>query len=344
MSMSISYMDYEIKQSPEVLGRLLKSQQQFETAVAKIKSSSIKSVMIAARGTSDNAAHYLKHLIEVEVGIPVGLASPSVVSIYGAKLHYSETLVIALSQSGQSPDLVAYVKEARNGGALTLGITNDASSTLARAVELHLDLLADEEIAVAATKSYTAELFASLCLVNHWKGLISSFDGLTAEATRIIGALDGLDDVLKLLDTKCPIVSLGRGFSYGNARELALKIQETCHIPVQGMSSADFLHGPIAAVNEETRVLVLAPKGTSFEGLKEAVTKIRSITKHVIWIGDGSWAKEWELVLKGSKFDNERVSAVLDAILLQMIACKFAIKNGFDPDSPKGLSKVTLTT
>ncbi|NCX76587.1 MAG: SIS domain-containing protein [Actinobacteria bacterium] len=153
--MSISQMEFEIKQTPEVLGRLLMGQQQFETAVARIKSSSIKSVMIAARGTSDNAAHYLKHLIEVELGIPVGLASPSVVSIYGAKLHYSETLVIALSQSGQSPDLVAFVKAARDGGALTLGITNDANSTLAKSVELHLDLLADREIAVAATKSYT---------------------------------------------------------------------------------------------------------------------------------------------------------------------------------------------
>ena len=342
--MPISQMEFEIKQIPEVLGRLFMGQQQFETAVARIKSSSIKSVMIAARGTSDNAAHYLKHLIEVELGIPVGLASPSVVSIYGAKLHYSETLVIALSQSGQSPDLVAFVKAARDGGALTLGITNDANSTLAKSVELHLDLLADREIAVAATKSYTAQLFASLCLVNHWKGLASSFDGLTAEATRILGALDGLDDVLKSLDAKCPIVALGRGFSYGNARELALKIQETSHIPVQGMSTADYLHGPIAAVDEETRVLILAPNGTSRDGLKEAISKLRTITKHLIWIGDSSWEIDGELSLQGSKIGSEQISTVLDSILLQIIACKFAIKNGFNPDSPKGLTKVTLTT
>lgn len=341
--MTTSQMEFEIKQTPEVLERLLQNQQQFETAVARIKSSSIKSVMIVARGTSDNAAHYLKHLIEVELGIPVGLASPSVVSIYGAKLYYSETLVIALSQSGQSPDLVAYLKAARDGGALTLGITNDANSTLAKCVELNLDLLADREMAVAATKSYTAQLFASLCLVSHWKGLESSFDGLTAEVTRILGALDGLDDVLKSLDVKYPIVALGRGFSCGNARELALKIQETSHIPVQGMSTADYLHGPIAAVDEETRALILAPKGTSPDGLKEAISKLRTITKHLIWVGDSSWAMGGELSLQGSKMDSEQVSTVLDAILLQMIACKFAIKNGFNPDAPKGLSKVTLT-
>lgn len=300
--------------------------------------------MIAARGTSDNAAHFLKQLIEVGLGIPVGLASPSVVSVYGAKLKYRDTLVIALSQSGQSPDLVGYVMAAKEGGGLTLGVTNDANSPLAKSVDLHLDLLAEEEIAVAATKSYTAQLFASLLLVSYWKGATPRFEGVAEEAKRIIGAIHGLENVLSSLSAKPSIVALGRGFSYGNARELALKIQETSHIPVQGMSSADYLHGPIAAVDEETRVLVLFPKGTSSEGLKETVTKLRAITKHLIWIGDGSWAKKGELVLTGSTIENEEISTVLDAILLQVIACRFAIKNGFNPDSPRGLSKVTLTT
>jgi glucosamine--fructose-6-phosphate aminotransferase (isomerizing) len=109
------------------------------------------------------------------------------------------------------------------------------------------------------------------------------------------------------------------------------------------MSTADFLHGPIAAVDEETRVLILAPKGTFLDGLKEAISKLRTFTKHLIWVGDNSWAIGGELSLQGSKMDSEQVSTVLDAILLQMIACKFAIKNGFNPDTPKGLSKVTLT-
>lgn len=300
--------------------------------------------MLVARGTSDNAAHYLKQLIEVELGIPVGLASPSVVSVYGAELKYPDTLVIALSQSGQSPDLVSYVKAAKEGGGLTVGLTNDVNSPLAKAVELHLDLLAGEEIAVAATKSYTAQLFASYLLVNYWKGITPNLEGVVEEAVRILGAIDGLEKVLSLLGTKSSIVALGRGFSYGNARELALKVQETSHIPVQGMSSADYLHGPIAAVDEETRVLVLSPRGASSDGLKEAVPKLRAITKHLIWIGDDSWVKEGELTLIGSKIENEKISTILDAMMLQMVACRFAIKNGFDPDSPKGLSKVTLTT
>lgn len=336
-------METEISQTPEVIKRLIENHKQFDVVANRIKSSSIKSVMVAARGTSDNAAHFLKQLIEVEMGIPVGLASPSVVSVYRSKLKYPDSLVIALSQSGQSPDLVAYVKAAKEGGALTLGMTNDVNSPLVKVAELHLDLLAEKELAVAATKSYTAQLFASLLLVDYWKGLTSSFKEMIEEATRMLGDFRGLEIVLGSLDKRSPIVVLGRGFSYGNARELALKIQETSHIPVQGMSSADYLHGPIAAMNEETRVLVLSPNGTSFDGLKDAVAKLRRITHHLIWIGDGTWAKEGELTFKGSNIANEKISTVLDSIILQTIACRFAIKNGFDPDSPKGLSKVTLT-
>ena len=208
--MPISKMESEINQTPEVIKRLIENQQQFDSVVTKIKSSSIKSVMIAARGTSDNAAHFLKQLIEVELGIPVGLASPSVVSVYGAKLKYRDTLVIALSQSGQSPDLVAYVMAAKEGGGLTLGITNDTNSPLAKVVELHLDLLAERELAVAATKSYTAQLFASPLLVNYWKGVTPGIEGVEKEATRVLGATDGLENVLNSLSAKHSIVALRR--------------------------------------------------------------------------------------------------------------------------------------
>lgn len=342
--MPISKMESEINQTPEVLKRLLSHRHEFEIVAQKIKSREIHSVMITARGTSDNAAHFLKQLIEVELGMPVGLASPSVVSVYGAKLNYTGSLVIALSQSGQSPDLVMYLKAARQGGALTVAITNDPNSALATAAEFNLDLLAEREFAVAATKSYTAQLFASLLLVHYWKGKESSFEGLIDEASRIIRNFAGLENVLDSLSKKCSIVALGRGFSYGNARELALKIQETSHIPVQGMSSADYLHGPIAAVDDETRVLVLSPLGSPKEGLESAVSKLRAITRNLIWIGQDSHAHEGELTFKGSTIEDEQISTVLDAITLQIIACRFAIKNGFNPDSPKGLSKITLTT
>lgn len=339
----ISKMELEIKETPQVIERILENKAQFVEIVSRIKSAKIQSVMIAARGTSDNAAHYLKHLIEVKLGIPVGLASPSVASIYNSKLNYQGALIVALSQSGQSPDLVTYLKAARAGNGLTLAITNDASSPLAKTAELHLDLLAGKEIAVAATKSYTAQLFTSFLLVKLWQDDKGEFSNIAIEAKRLLDALGDIDTVLGGLSKDSSIVVIGRGYSYGNARELALKIQETSHITVQGMSAADYLHGPIAAVNSETRVLILYPKGSSTSGLSSTVARLREITKNLIWFGETSEAKQWEIALEGCKIEVEEIAAILDAIVLQMFACKFAIRNGFDPDSPKGLGKVTLT-
>lgn len=339
----ISKMESEIRETPEVLERLVADKSQIHQVVERIESTNIQSVMIAARGTSDNAAHFLKQLIEVELGIPVGLASPSVISIYKAKLKYKGTLAIALSQSGQSPDLVAYIEAARQGGGLTLAVTNDSSSPLAGASELHLNLLANKEISVAATKTYTAQLFASLLLVLAWKGSELSFTNLIEESRKLLERPSNFESLLTSLNHKSSIVVLGRGFSYGNAKELALKIQETSQIAVQGMSAADYMHGPIAAVDSETKVLVLSPNGARPEGLEESVSRLRKITKHLIWIGDSNQATNGELSIPGSKNVDEKISTILDATIIQMIACKFAIKNGLDPDSPKGLSKVTFT-
>jgi glucosamine--fructose-6-phosphate aminotransferase (isomerizing) len=336
-------MELEIKETPQVIERILENKAQFVEIVSRIKSAKIQSVMIAARGTSDNAAHYLKHLLEVELGIPVGLASPSVVTIYGTELNYAGTLVVAISQSGQSPDLSEYVKVAREGNGLTLALTNDPSSPLAHTAELHLDLMAGKEIAVAATKSYTAQLFTSYLLVKLWRSDKVEFSSIAIEAKRLLDELGSIETVLDSLGKDSSIVVIGRGYSYGNARELALKIQETSHITVQGMSAADYLHGPIAAVNSETRVLILYPKGSPTSGLSSTVARLREITKNLIWIGDTSEAKQGEIAIAGCKMEVEEISAILDATILQMFACKFAIRNGFDPDSPKGLGKVTLT-
>jgi glucosamine--fructose-6-phosphate aminotransferase (isomerizing) len=160
----------EISETPDVFSRLIDSEAQFQQTAEKIKARNISNVIILARGTSDNAGHYLKFLIEVRLGLPVGLASPSSVSIYGAKVDFKNTLVIALSQSGKSPDLLAFASASKEGGALLIAMTNNSDSPLAKAGDIHIDLSAGPEIAVAATKSYSAELLASLLLVDSWIG------------------------------------------------------------------------------------------------------------------------------------------------------------------------------
>lgn len=334
----------EISETPDVFSRLINSEAQFQQAAEKIKARNITNVIILARGTSDNAGHYLKFLIEVKLGLPVGLASPSSVSIYGAKVDFKDTLVIALSQSGRSPDLITFASAAKEGKALLITMTNNSDSPLANVGDLHIDLSAGLEVAVAATKSYSAELLASLLLVDSWIGNMSAGRSHLVDSSReCIVNLGEVDSFANSLDAKREIVVIGRGYAYANAKELALKIQETSYIPVQGMSSADYQHGPIATLNSDSQVIVLSPSGMPKKALEDSMVRIRQSEPEIIWLGSNELALNKERVLKGSNQAKEEESTIIDAALIQYLTLGFAVKNGFNPDSPTGLSKVTKT-
>ena len=334
----------EISETPDVFSRLINSEAQFQQAAEKIKARNISNVIILARGTSDNAGHYLKFLIEVRLGLPVGLASPSSVSIYGAKVDFKNTLVIALSQSGKSPDLLAFASASKEGGALLIAMTNNSDSPLAKAGDIHIDLSAGPEIAVAATKSYSAELLASLLLVDSWIGNKREVRShLVDSSKKCLSNISNLDGIANSLDAKREIVVIGRGYAYANAKELALKIQETSYIPVQGMSSADYQHGPIATLNSDSQVIVLSPSGMPKKALEDSMVRIRQSEPEIIWLGSNELALTKERVIKGSNQAKEEESTIIDAALIQYLTLGFAVKNGFNPDSPTGLSKVTKT-
>ena len=334
----------EISETPDVFSRLINSEAQFKQAAEKIKARNITNVIILARGTSDNAGHYLKFLIEVKLGLPVGLASPSSVSIYGAKVDFKDTLVIALSQSGRSPDLITFASAAKEGKALLITMTNNSDSPLANVGDLHIDLSAGLEVAVAATKSYSAELLASLLLVDSWIGNKREVRShLVDSSKKCLSNISNLDGFANSLDAKREIVVIGRGYAYANAKELALKIQETSYIPVQGMSSADYQHGPIATLNKNSQVIVLSPSGMPKEALEDSIVRIRKSQPKIIWIGSNQLATKDERVILGSSLESEEESTIIDAALIQYLTLSFAVKNGFNPDSPRGLSKVTLT-
>jgi glucosamine--fructose-6-phosphate aminotransferase (isomerizing) len=334
----------EISETPDVFSRLINSEAQFQQAAEKIKARNISNVIILARGTSDNAGHYLKFLIEVKLGLPVGLASPSSVSIYGAKVDFKNTLVVALSQSGKSPDLLAFASASKEGGALLIAMTNNSDSPLAKAGDIHIDLSAGPEIAVAATKSYSAELLASLLLVDSWIGNMSAGRSHLVDSSKeCISNLGEVDSFANSLDANREIVVIGRGYAYANAKELALKIQETSYIPVQGMSSADYQHGPIATLNGDSQVIVLSPSGMPKKALEDSMVRIRQSEPEIIWLGSNELALNKERVIKGSNQAKEEESTIIDAALIQYLTLGFAVKNGFNPDSPAGLSKVTKT-
>jgi len=331
----------EIHEIPAVFDRLLAHSQTFEEAGALIRAKGITSVLVLARGTSDNAAFFLKYLIETHIGIPVGLTSPSSVTVYNAKLHFENVLVVAISQSGQSPDLVAYATAAKSAGATLISLTNAMNSPLAKLADLHIDLQAGPEFAVAATKSYAAELLSAYLLVMTWIAKPHSATNISEIAKRVL-KLD-ISDAVEACDIHNEIVILGRGFSYPNAKEAALKIQETNKISVQGLSTADYLHGPISALTQSTQVFFMTPDRMPKESMQEAVSRIRQDSPKIFWFGLGGMPESGEIQVGGSSAPDEIIASVADAILFQRFVLELCVKNGFDPDSPAGLSKVTLT-
>ncbi len=186
MSSLGAIMASEIAETPKVFKAIFDNKDAFNAVKDVLTEEKIQSVLILARGTSDNAAHYLKYLIETQIGLPVGLTSPSSVTVYGSELKYANTLIVAISQSGQSPDLVKFATAARQANAYVIAMTNDSNSPLATIAHNHFSLLAGPELAVAATKSYNAQLLVSYLLVAAWTGKQVNAEQIISEATRLV--------------------------------------------------------------------------------------------------------------------------------------------------------------
>lgn len=334
------YMSNEIAEIPAIYRGASSQREELLAAVSYIKAHKITNVQILARGSSDNAAHFLKFLIEFEFGLPVGFTSPSIVSIYGSELHLSETLLVAISQSGKSPDLLIYLDAAKRAGAATIALTNSKTSPLALSAKINLDIGAGPELAVAASKSFAAQMLMAYSLVTTWAGREVNYDLVADSAESLIGI--ELADVVKSINLKRPIVVLGRGSSYASAKELALKIQETCHVAVQSWSTSDYLHGPISALAEGTQVILLAPKGAPEKLLEDVLPKLYESSAEIYWLGAGVASRQGKH-LGGSQIQNEICATIADVVLLERFAQAISTTNGFNPDAPLGLSKVTLT-
>jgi glucosamine--fructose-6-phosphate aminotransferase (isomerizing) len=336
-------MRAEIAEIPAVFQKLADQIPVISKQIEALSLNNVDSVILVARGTSDNAALFLKYLIETKIGIPCGLASPSVVTIYKSKLKFTNCLVIGLSQSGQSPDIVTYTKAAKAGGAKSISLTNNPGSPLAEATDLHLYLEAGAEKAVAATKSYSAELLLSYILVSVWAKENLNLDKLITETKESVNNLSHVQSVVEKFEHKNGITTMGRGFAYANAQECALKIQETLKVPVASFSSADYLHGPISSLSENSRVIFTAPAGVAFDSMQTTVNRIREITKHIYWIGTGFPTNSGEVFIGGATGLSEQESVIADSVVLQHFAMVLAIKNKLNPDAPVGLLKVTQT-
>jgi glutamine---fructose-6-phosphate transaminase (isomerizing) len=332
----------EIYEFPRVIIDSLARVKAIDDIAAILRSKDFATVQVLGRGTSGNASLFLKYLIEVRLGILVADASPSTTSIYKSPIAMRNNLLIGMSQSGKSTDLVEFARTAIESGAYFVAMTNDATSPLAELAHHHIDLGVGPELAVAATKSYSSELLHAQLLVDAMLDESSPAD-LAEEADRVIKDSDLRIQKATALHNADDIVVLGRGYSLANALELSLKIKETSLINVPANSTAEYLHGPIAALKESSSVIFLAPSGQDYSVIAPTVDRVRAITKNVYWIGSSEYRADGETFLGGSSIAHESYSCILDSTVLQLLANQLAVAKGLNPDAPKGLNKVTLT-
>jgi len=344
-AMSGSKMYAEIREQPEVLERILdEGWNEVLSASRVLRQGDLRSVMIAARGTSDNAALYAKYLFEVLLGVPTALASPSTFTLYESRMSLEGVLMVGISQSGESQDVLETIRRSGELGANTLTVTNDESSAMAKVGQHHFFLRAGKEESVAATKTYTAELMVLYLLAYALKGeerLGHDVRRLPEFSREVLEAEWEGTERYRYAEY---MVVTSRGYNLATAEEAALKLMETTYVVAQAFSAADLRHGPIAMIGHDFPVLVIAPPGKAQPGMRSLVDNLRDRGAELVVVSD-----ERSMLDKASaKFPvpgslSEELAPILCAIPIQLLAENLARLKGLNPDSPRGLSKVTET-
>lgn len=305
-------------------------------------------VVFAARGSSDHAAQYGQYLVHQRLHVPAMLATPSSITQGAGHLSYPRSVMVAVSQSGQSPDLLATVTDARAGGVPVIAVTNDPSSALAGLADVHIDLGAGPERSVAATKTYTGEVLALRQLVMGASGGPElDVDGLVASASAVLAAMD--DQAIGAavgLDGADRVLVVGRGLSMGSAKEGALKLMETCAFAASGWSAADATHGPLGQVVEGATVLALTAGARSRDSVLDFARAAAAQGGRVVSVLDDAsldgFGDAWAGGVLSRPADD--LVPLLEILPIQRVALELALRRGLDPDRPRGLRKVTLTS
>jgi len=337
----------EITEQPAVASTLIKEEfQNIQNIVNDIKND-FDYVLIAARGSSDNAARYAQYLFGLNNRIQIGLATPSLFTLYSSPPRLKNALVLSISQSGMSPDIVEIVKNANTQGCKTVCITNNAKSPLAQESDHTIPIHAGEEKSVAATKSYTNSLL-TLAMIS---AALMQNEEFNHEINRIpdymqttIGNSEKLTDQIQRYRYIQSCAVLGRGLNYSTAFEVALKVKELTGINANPYSSADFRHGPIATVYRGFPVFLIAPHGDVFNDMQKMFTDLLDLQAEVISISnDDTITQKSNLGFSIPDAIPETLSPVVSAIPGQFFGRQIAIERNLNPDKPEGLNKVTTT-
>jgi glutamine---fructose-6-phosphate transaminase (isomerizing) len=337
----MTQMAREMAEQPKRLRALIGRTEEIGERVRAVAPSPLQGVTIVARGSSDHAAVYGRYLLEAATGKPVSLAAPSLHTLYGIEVDYSSQLVIAVSQSGATPEIVQTLQALQAAGGQGLAITNDPRSELAQAAGRVIELEAGDERAVPATKTVTAQ-FIAFALIAAALGRVpftrdeldavpDATELVLADAEPVTAAAEGLAGTSQL-------IVVARGYLYAAALETALKVKETCSLLADGYSAADLRHGPIAAVTRGFPVVALRAFGPAFDDVCSLVDELRAREASVVAIGSDESAD----VSLPTQLP-EPLQPIVAVVRGQQLAQALAVRLGYDPDSPEGLSKVTVT-
>ncbi|MGE5620623.1 MAG: SIS domain-containing protein [Sphingomonadaceae bacterium] len=343
-----SYMAREIAAQPEVLRRLFQSEREsVEEIAAWIREFDPCFAFVVARGSSDNAALYGKYLFGAVNRLPVALAAPSLFTLFHTPPDLSRALVIAISQSGQSPDLLEVAQNARAQGAVAVAVTNDPASPLAGMCQWVIPVHAGEERSVAATKSYTAQLMALAMLsasLAQRPDLMEDLKRLPEQVKLALQSEAEARAAAELIGAANRCVVIGRGFDLATAQEIALKLKELAAVAAEAYSAADFMHGPLAMVEPGFPALMVAPGGVTFEEMSGLARRLSELGVEVAAISDRRELLDSVAVpipLRGSV--KEWLHPFVTVVPGQLLALHLTLAKGLDPDRPRRLSKVTRT-
>lgn len=341
-----SLLEQEIFSQPEVIAQLLAKETQHIEQVLK-QLPAFDYIIIAARGSSDHAATYAKYAWATMGGYPIALATPSLHTLYHQSPRMNNALIVGISQSGQSPDIVAVLEEGKRQGRPTIAITNDTNSALAKIADHVIELHAGQERSVAATKTYTAQV----AIMMLFAALMSGNKEHLAELQRVPGwieqTLASATDIARYAEryrymNDCIVV--GRGYNYATSFELALKLKELTYVLATAYSSADFRHGPIATVGEGLPTILIMPHGAPYADMLALAHELQERKAELLVISDSQEALELAqtpLILPPDI--PEWLTPIVSIIPGQLLGLHLTLAKRLEPDTPRGLKKITLT-
>lgn len=341
----MTLMEQEILSQPKAVKHAGEANANMIAAfAAAVKKHGVKQVIVAARGSSDNACNYFKYLCEVYAGLPVSTAAPSVLTLYDGAIDMRDTAVIGVSQSGAAADVIAVIERARTQGAVTAAVTNNSGSGLAKAAEYSVFMDVGEEKSVAATKTFTAQMYLLARIADALSG--GKVPGLDTVSDLIAETIQAVSEpvksaALRLKDTHDCYV-LARGFLYAAAQESALKIQETTYTHARAYAISDFYHGPFAVIDKGTHVLVLAAAGKTQKDNLDMLGRLAAAGADVTLLSSDP-AVTGGAVRVEIPAAAEAVAPFAFVTAAQLLALHLSLARGLTPDAPRGLKKVTIT-